>query len=266
MNSRLLLLLAALSCSPGEGGHLQVSMRAGHVITPTAGPRKGLHHPVPRPGRLVGARWQRAAAPGASACALWCIGRRRRVSRIDSGTQRARDTDRRRILEQELTTEQQASTRPGANWTSRPRAMAATAGFRKAGSPSPTRTRFSSTSATSRPCGARSRTSADGRGGPFHGRRWAVVCFLQRPESCKTTRPPSRPPLSPAWSCCLLGRGAGGRSARGPLPQPRGREPVCDEQPQDRRPARAACSVSRSASKVRWTTCCGTTGATPGTT
>jgi hypothetical protein len=110
----------------------------------------GLARPAPVPAPQSGASAGAAGFP-----------------RVDSGTQKARDGDRRRILDQELSTEQrsldaarreldeQESARNGADRNS----------ARAAERLSPFATRFSSTSAISRPCGAKSRICAE-RGGP----------------------------------------------------------------------------------------------------
>ncbi len=109
MNPRLLLLLAALSCSPlaradifkcvDEAGHITYtnSRASGKGCTVLSRDQavssvpggSGLARPAPAP--------QSGASVGAAG-----------FPRIDSGTQKARDGDRRRILDQELSTEQRS--------------------------------------------------------------------------------------------------------------------------------------------------------------
>lgn len=133
MNPRLLLLLAALACSPlaradifkcvDEAGHVTYtnSRGSGKGCTTLARDQavssvpggSGLARPTPVPMPQSGASSGAANFP-----------------RIDSGTQKARDGDRRRILDQELSSEQrsleaarreleeQESTRNGADRTS----------------------------------------------------------------------------------------------------------------------------------------------------
>ena len=112
MNSRLLLLLAALSCSPvARADIFKCVDEAGHVTyTNSRAPGKGCTtlsrdqavssvpggSGLPRPAAAPSPMHKGGSSAGAAG-----------FPRIDSGTQRARDTDRRRILEQELTTEQQ---------------------------------------------------------------------------------------------------------------------------------------------------------------
>lgn len=110
MNPRLLLLLAALSCAPAaradifkcvdEAGHVTYtnSRASGKGCTTLSRDQpvssvpggSGLPRPAATPVPQNGASTGSAGFP-----------------RVDSGTQRARDTDRRRILEQELSAEQQ---------------------------------------------------------------------------------------------------------------------------------------------------------------
>ena len=111
MNPRLLLLLAALSCSPparadifkcvDEAGHVTYtnSRTSGKGCTTLARDQpvssvpggSGLARPTPVPVPQGGASTGAAGFP-----------------RIDSGTQKARDGDRRRILDQELSAEQRS--------------------------------------------------------------------------------------------------------------------------------------------------------------
>lgn len=111
MNSRFLLLLAALFCSPlaradifkcvDEAGHVTYtnSRTSGKGCSTLARDQpvssvpggSGLVRPTPVPAPQNGASTGAAGFP-----------------RIDSGTQKARDGDRRRILDQELSTEQRS--------------------------------------------------------------------------------------------------------------------------------------------------------------
>lgn len=111
MNPRLLPLLAALLCSPlaradifkcvDEAGHVTYtnSRTSGKGCTTLARDQpvssvpggSGLARPAPAPAPQSGASVGAAGFP-----------------RIDSGTQKARDGDRRRILDQELSTEQRS--------------------------------------------------------------------------------------------------------------------------------------------------------------
>ena len=111
MYPRLLLLLAALSCSPlaradifkcvDEAGHITYTNSRASGKGCTVLSRDQAVSSVPGGGGL--ARPAPAPAPqsGASAGAAG-------FPRSDSGTQRARDGDRRRILDQELSTEQRS--------------------------------------------------------------------------------------------------------------------------------------------------------------
>lgn len=111
MNPRLLLLLAALCCSPlARADIFKCVDEAGHVTyTNSRGPGKGCTtlardqavSSVPGGSGLARPAPVLAPQSGASAGAAG-------FPRVDSGTQKARDGDRRRILDQELSTEQRS--------------------------------------------------------------------------------------------------------------------------------------------------------------
>ena len=111
MNPRLLLLLAALCCSPLPRADIfECVDEAGHVTyTNSRGPGKGCTtlardqavSSVPGGSGLARPAPVLAPQSGASAGAAG-------FPRVDSGTQKARDGDRRRILDQELSTEQRS--------------------------------------------------------------------------------------------------------------------------------------------------------------
>ena len=111
MNPRLLLLLAALCCSPlARADIFKCVDEAGHVTyTNSRGPGKGCTtlardqavSSVPGGSGLARPAPGLAPQSGASSGAAG-------FPRVDSGTQKARDGDRRRILDQELSTEQRS--------------------------------------------------------------------------------------------------------------------------------------------------------------
>ena len=112
MNPRLLLLLAALSCSFAVRADIFKCVdEAGHVTyTNSRAPGKGcttLSRDQPVSSVPGGSGLSRPAAASSPAPQGGASTGSAGFPRIDSGTQRARDTDRRRILEQELSAEQQ---------------------------------------------------------------------------------------------------------------------------------------------------------------
>ncbi len=108
MTLRISLLLAALLCSPLVRADIFKCVdEAGHVTYTNSKPsgkgcstlaRDQAVSSVPGGGRPAAAS---APSSGASSASVG-------FPRVDSGTQKARDTDRRRILEEELATEQRA--------------------------------------------------------------------------------------------------------------------------------------------------------------
>lgn len=112
MNPRIPLLLAALLCSPMASADIYKCVdEAGHVTYTNSKPSgKGCNTlsrdqavssvpssmPTPRPAAQPSAPQGGASSAGGG------------FPRVDPGTQKARDTDRRRILETELSTEQRS--------------------------------------------------------------------------------------------------------------------------------------------------------------